>query len=83
MEKIARGHGRETNIAQGEAKCYLGSRISLSAIFSTLHSRQCFIVLAGLFEQIAKVLLGAIERQSTRKVRNLALADHSKAVYLC
>ena len=64
----------------------LGSRLSPSAIFSILHSRQCFnwfIVLAGLFKQIAKVLLGAIERQLTRKVRNLALADHSKAVCLC
>ena len=35
---------------------------------------------AGLFEQIAKVLLGAIERQVTQKVRSLAIADHSKAV---
>ena len=32
------------------------------------------------FEQIAKALLGAIERQVTRMVRFLALADHSKAV---
>ena len=40
MEKIARGRGRETNIARGE---------------------KLFIVLAGLFEQIAKVLLGAIK----------------------
>ena len=39
-----------------------------------------FIVLAGLFEQIAKALLGAIEQQVTRMVRFLALADHSKAV---
>ena len=23
MEKIARGRGRETNIAQGEAECYI------------------------------------------------------------
>ena len=23
MEKIARGHGRETNIARGEAECYI------------------------------------------------------------
>ena len=54
--------------------------------FSILHSQQCFnwfIVLAGLFEQIVMVLLGAIERQVTQKVRSLALADHSKAVYLC
>ena len=41
MEKIARGRGRETNIARGE---------------------NWFIVLVSLFEQIAKVLLGAIER---------------------
>ena len=48
--------------------------------------QQCFnwfIVLASLFEQIGKILLGAIEWQSTRKVRSLALADHSKAVCLC
>ena len=43
MEKIARGRGREANIARGE--CF-----------------NWFIVLAGLFKQIAKVLLGAIER---------------------
>ena len=86
MEKIARGHGRETNTARGEAECYIRLETKPECYFSILHSRQCFnwfIVLAGLFEQIAKVLLGAIERQSTRKVHNLALADHSKAVCLC
>ena len=40
----------------------------------------CFIVLAGLFKQIAKVLLRAIEWQVTRKVCSLTLADHSKAL---
>ena len=83
MEKIARGRGREANIAQGEPSAILVSRPSPSAFFSILHSRQCFnwfIVLAGLFEQIAKVLLGPIKRQVTRKVRSLALADHSKAI---
>ena len=39
--------------------------------------------LAGLFEQIAKVLLGAIEWQATQKECSLALADHSKAVCPC
>ena len=35
MDKIAWGHSRETDIAQGKAKCYsiLGLRSSLSAIF--------------------------------------------------
>ena len=59
------------------------TRPSLSTIFSMLHSWQCFnwfIVLAGLFKKIAKVLLGAIEQQVTRKVFSLALADHSKAI---
>ena len=90
MEKIAQGHGREANIAQGEAELVpaiiLVSRPSPSAFFPYCTRGSAilnwFIVLAGLFEQITKVLLGAIERQVTRKVRSLALADHSKAVCL-
>ena len=74
---------RET---KAKPSAILGSRLSPSVFFSILHLWQCFnwfIVLAGLFEQIVKVLLGDIERQSTRKVHNLALADHLKAVCLC
>ena len=80
MEKIARGRGREANIARGEAKCYISLETKPECYFSILHSRQCFnwfIVLAGVFEQIAKALLGAIERQVTQMVRSLALADHN------
>ena len=83
MEKIARGHGREANIAQGKAECYISLETKPECYFFLLHLQQCFnwfIVLAGLFELIAKVLLGAIEQQVTRKVHSLALADHSKAV---
>ena len=86
MEKIARGHSRETNIARGKAECYIRLETKPECYFPLVHSQQCFnwfIVLAGLFEQIAKVPLGATERQSARKVRNLALADDSKAVCLC
>ena len=81
MEKIARGRGRETNIALGEAECYIRLETKSECYF--FHIALALTVLAGLFEQIAKVLLGAIKQQSTRKVRNLALADHSKAVCLC
>ena len=46
MEKIAQGHGREANIAQGKAELVpaiiLVSRPSPSAFFSILHSRQCY-----------------------------------------
>ena len=83
MEKIARGHGREANIARGEAECYISLETKPECYFSILHLWQCFNwfnVLAGLFEQIAKELLGAIERQVTRKVLSLVLADHSKAL---
>ena len=60
MEKIARGGGQETNIAQGKAECYIRLKPKPECYFSLLYSRQCFnwfIVLAGLFNQIAKVLL--------------------------
>ena len=83
MEKIAQGRSQEANIARGEAECYISLETKPECFFSILHSRQCFnwlIVLAGLFEQIAKMLLGAIEWQVTRKVCSLVLADHSKAV---
>ena len=66
---MARGRGQETNIARGEAKCYIRLETKPECFFSILHSWQCFnwfIALAGLFEQIAKVLLGATEWQSTR-----------------
>ena len=82
MEKIARGHGRVANI-ESRVLRILVLRPSPSAIFTILHSWQCFnwfIVLAGLFEQIAKMLLEAIERQVKQKVRSLALAHHSKAI---
>ena len=68
MEKIARGYSREANIARSEAECYISLETKPEYYFSMLHSRQCFnwfIVLAGLYEQIAMALLGAIERQVT------------------
>ena len=81
--KNSTGRGRAANITRGEAECYISLETKPECI---LHSWQCFnwfIVLAGLFEKIAKVLLGAMEWQVTQKVRSLALADHSKAVCPC
>ena len=81
-----RACSQETNIAQGNAECYIRLKTKPGCYFSILHLRQCFnwfIVLVGLFEEIAMVLLGAIERQLTQKVPSLALADHLKAIYLC
>ena len=53
--------------------------------YIALGKRQCFnwfIVLAGLFEKIAKVLLRAIEWELTRKICSFALADHLKTICL-
>ena len=53
MEKIARGHGQETNIAQDKVKCYIRLKAMPECyFFSILHKRQCFnwfIVLVHLF----------------------------------
>ena len=66
MEKIARGHGREANIARGEAECCISLETKPECHFFPYCTHGSaltglFSVLAGLFEQIAKVLLGAIE----------------------
>ena len=39
--KIARGCGQETNIAQGEAECYIRIEI-MPECFFPLHKQQCF-----------------------------------------
>ena len=83
MENRVRGRCQQTNIERGEAQCYIRLEIKPECYFSILHLQQClnwFIVLAGLFEQIAKVLLGAIKWQVTQKVCGLAIADHSKTL---
>ena len=42
MEKIAQGHGRETNIARGKAECYIRLETTPECYFSILHKWQCF-----------------------------------------
>ena len=54
-----------------ESSAILVLRPNPRGIFSILHLRHCsnwFVELAGLLEQIAKVLVGAIEWQVTLKV---------------
>ena len=83
MENRVQGRCQPTNIERGEAQCYIRLETKPECYFSILHLQQCFnwfIVLAGLFEQIAKVLLGAIKWQVTQKVCSLAIADHSKTL---
>jgi len=86
MEKIVLGLGLKPNIALGFTSCYISlSTMPLRYFFHIALAAvlQLVIVLVGLFEQIARVLLGAIERQLTRKVCSFALANYSKAVCLC
>ena len=73
MEKITRVRGRETNTAQGEAECYIRLETKPECYLFHIALVAVLQLLAGLFEQIAKVLLVAIEQQVTRKVRSLTL----------
>ena len=84
MEKIARRHSRETNIAQSEVEYYIRLKTKPECYFlyctpsGALTGLLYWLVYAN---QLQRCFL-AIEQQFTQKVSNLALADHSKVVCL-